>query len=176
RVPPAGAVAEVFREKGPTRVQSRRRGPPHPVPSCDGRGPPRQKNLEAGRTPSLRRRGDEGDRRRPPPAARAQRFYHKYEHRPMTSVKSVDQQQFKLCVRGCGGPAGCAGSVRISSSIDSRSCRELNDSFICRDKKFIPGVLRPQSAMEIKAGSGTLVAPPHHQATSVPPVSGIFGG
>ncbi|CAB1435428.1 unnamed protein product, partial [Pleuronectes platessa] len=35
---------------------------------------------------------------------------------------SVDQQQFKLCVRGCGGPAGCAGSVRISSSVDSRSC------------------------------------------------------
>ncbi|CAB1416405.1 unnamed protein product [Pleuronectes platessa] len=37
--------------------------------------------------------------------------------------RSVDQQQFKLCVRGCGGPAGCAGSVRISSSVDSRSCR-----------------------------------------------------
>ncbi|CAB1453633.1 unnamed protein product [Pleuronectes platessa] len=35
---------------------------------------------------------------------------------------AVDQQQIKLCVRGCGGPAGCAGSVRISSSVDSRSC------------------------------------------------------
>ncbi|CAB1422360.1 unnamed protein product [Pleuronectes platessa] len=33
RVPPAGAVAEVIREKGPTRVQSRRRRPPYPVPS-----------------------------------------------------------------------------------------------------------------------------------------------
>ncbi|CAB1412747.1 unnamed protein product [Pleuronectes platessa] len=29
----AGAVAEVIREKGPTRVQSRRRRPPYPVPS-----------------------------------------------------------------------------------------------------------------------------------------------
>ncbi|CAB1428544.1 unnamed protein product [Pleuronectes platessa] len=37
RVPPAGAVAEVIREKGPTRVQSRRRRPPYPVPS---NGPP----------------------------------------------------------------------------------------------------------------------------------------
>ncbi|CAB1451862.1 unnamed protein product [Pleuronectes platessa] len=33
RVPPAVAVAEVIREKGPTRVQSRRRRPPYPVPS-----------------------------------------------------------------------------------------------------------------------------------------------
>ncbi|CAB1442798.1 unnamed protein product [Pleuronectes platessa] len=33
RVPLAGAVAEVIREKGPTRVQSRRRRPPYPVPS-----------------------------------------------------------------------------------------------------------------------------------------------
>ncbi|CAB1457818.1 unnamed protein product [Pleuronectes platessa] len=33
RVPPAGAVAEVIREKGPTRVQSRCRRPPYPVPS-----------------------------------------------------------------------------------------------------------------------------------------------
>ncbi|CAB1416532.1 unnamed protein product, partial [Pleuronectes platessa] len=37
RVPPAVAVAEVIREKGPTRVQSRRRRPPYPVPS---NGPP----------------------------------------------------------------------------------------------------------------------------------------
>ncbi|CAB1435268.1 unnamed protein product [Pleuronectes platessa] len=37
RVPPAGAVAEVVREKGPTRVQSRCRRPPYPVPS---NGPP----------------------------------------------------------------------------------------------------------------------------------------
>ncbi|CAB1453694.1 unnamed protein product [Pleuronectes platessa] len=37
RVPPAGAVAEVIREKGPTCVQSRRRRPPYPVPS---NGPP----------------------------------------------------------------------------------------------------------------------------------------
>ncbi|CAB1426579.1 unnamed protein product [Pleuronectes platessa] len=37
RVPPADAVAEVIREKGPTRVQSRRRRPPYPVPS---NGPP----------------------------------------------------------------------------------------------------------------------------------------
>ncbi|CAB1441398.1 unnamed protein product [Pleuronectes platessa] len=37
RVPPAGAVAEVIREKGPTRVQSRRRRPLYPVPS---NGPP----------------------------------------------------------------------------------------------------------------------------------------
>ncbi|CAB1454621.1 unnamed protein product [Pleuronectes platessa] len=38
RVPPAGAVAELIREKGPTRVQSRRRRrPPYPVPS---NGPP----------------------------------------------------------------------------------------------------------------------------------------
>ncbi|CAB1423491.1 unnamed protein product [Pleuronectes platessa] len=37
RVPPAGAIAEVIREKGPTRVQSRRRRPPYPVPS---NGPP----------------------------------------------------------------------------------------------------------------------------------------
>ncbi|CAB1412956.1 unnamed protein product [Pleuronectes platessa] len=37
RVPPAGAVAEVIREKGPTRVQSRCRRPPYPVPS---NGPP----------------------------------------------------------------------------------------------------------------------------------------
>ena len=34
----------------------------------------------------------------------------------------MDQQQFKLCVRGCAGPAGCAGSVRLSSSVDPRSC------------------------------------------------------
>ncbi|CAB1441192.1 unnamed protein product [Pleuronectes platessa] len=33
QVPPAGAVAEVIREKGPTRVPSRRRRPPYPVPS-----------------------------------------------------------------------------------------------------------------------------------------------
>ncbi|CAB1434437.1 unnamed protein product, partial [Pleuronectes platessa] len=37
RVPPAGAVAKVIREKGPTRVQSRCRRPPYPVPS---NGPP----------------------------------------------------------------------------------------------------------------------------------------
>ncbi|CAB1424977.1 unnamed protein product [Pleuronectes platessa] len=37
RLPPAGAVAEVIREKVPTRVQSRRRQPPYPVPS---NGPP----------------------------------------------------------------------------------------------------------------------------------------
>ncbi|CAB1414718.1 unnamed protein product [Pleuronectes platessa] len=37
RVPPAVAVAEVIREKGPTRVQSGRRRPPYPVPS---NGPP----------------------------------------------------------------------------------------------------------------------------------------
>ncbi|CAB1431427.1 unnamed protein product [Pleuronectes platessa] len=83
RVPPAGAVAEVIREKGPTRVQSRCRRPPYPVPSNgpssapatdtaprskrkkaprttdavrhSGIGPPPPKNLEACRTPSLRR-------------------------------------------------------------------------------------------------------------------------
>ncbi|CAB1452146.1 unnamed protein product [Pleuronectes platessa] len=33
RVPPAGDVAEVIREKGSTRVQSRRRRPLYPVPS-----------------------------------------------------------------------------------------------------------------------------------------------
>ncbi|CAB1456773.1 unnamed protein product [Pleuronectes platessa] len=33
RVPPTGAVAEVICEKVPTRVQSRRRRPPYPVPS-----------------------------------------------------------------------------------------------------------------------------------------------
>ncbi|CAB1452051.1 unnamed protein product [Pleuronectes platessa] len=37
RVPPAGTVAEVIREKGPTRVQRRCRRPPYPVPS---NGPP----------------------------------------------------------------------------------------------------------------------------------------
>ncbi|CAB1443409.1 unnamed protein product [Pleuronectes platessa] len=37
RVPPAGAVAEVIREKGPTRVQSRCCRPAYPVPS---NGPP----------------------------------------------------------------------------------------------------------------------------------------
>ncbi|CAB1430097.1 unnamed protein product [Pleuronectes platessa] len=37
RVPPAGAVAEVIREKGQTRVQSRCRRPPYPVHS---NGPP----------------------------------------------------------------------------------------------------------------------------------------
>ncbi|CAB1439251.1 unnamed protein product [Pleuronectes platessa] len=37
RVPPAGAVAEVIREKGLTRVQGRCRRPPYPVPS---NGPP----------------------------------------------------------------------------------------------------------------------------------------
>ncbi|CAB1426571.1 unnamed protein product [Pleuronectes platessa] len=91
RVPPAGVVAEVIREKGPTRVQIRcRRRPPYPVPSNgppsapatdtapwskrkkapsstdavrhSGIGPPPpKKNLEACRTPSLRRRGEEGD-------------------------------------------------------------------------------------------------------------------
>ncbi|CAB1429788.1 unnamed protein product [Pleuronectes platessa] len=89
RVPPAGAVAEVIREKGPTRAQSRCRRPPYPVPSNgppsapatdtaprskrkkaprttdavrhSGIGPPPPKNLEACRTPSLRRRGEEGD-------------------------------------------------------------------------------------------------------------------
>ncbi|CAB1449879.1 unnamed protein product [Pleuronectes platessa] len=89
RVPPAGAGAEVIREKGPTRVQSRCRRPPYPVPSNgppsapatdtaprskrkkaprttdavrhSGIGPPPQKNVEACRTPSLRRRGEEGD-------------------------------------------------------------------------------------------------------------------
>ncbi|CAB1440722.1 unnamed protein product [Pleuronectes platessa] len=35
---PNGAVAEVIREKGPTRVQSRCRRPPYPVPS--NRSPP----------------------------------------------------------------------------------------------------------------------------------------
>ncbi|CAB1425292.1 unnamed protein product [Pleuronectes platessa] len=90
RIPPAGAVAEVIREKGPTRVQSRCRRPPYPVPSNgppsapatdtaprskrkkaprttdavrhSGIGPPPpKKNVEACRTPSLRRRGEEGD-------------------------------------------------------------------------------------------------------------------
>ncbi|CAB1420318.1 unnamed protein product [Pleuronectes platessa] len=110
RVPPAVAVAEVIREKGPTRVQSDRRRPPYPVPS---NGPPsapamdtapRYKRKKAPRTSdavrchrmrtsrcrtlSLRRRGEEGDGgTAPPAAARAQRFYHKYEHRPMISVK-----------------------------------------------------------------------------------------
>ncbi|CAB1443942.1 unnamed protein product, partial [Pleuronectes platessa] len=86
---PQGAVAEVIREKGPTRVQSRCRRPPYPVPSNgppsapatdtaprskrkkaprttdavrhSGIGPPPQKNVEACCTPSLRRRGEEGD-------------------------------------------------------------------------------------------------------------------
>ncbi|CAB1433986.1 unnamed protein product [Pleuronectes platessa] len=43
RVPPACAVAEVIRQKGSTRVQSRRHRPPYPVPSngpayCTGDG------------------------------------------------------------------------------------------------------------------------------------------
>ncbi|CAB1441522.1 unnamed protein product [Pleuronectes platessa] len=38
RVPSAGAVAGVIQEKGPTRVQSRRRRTPYPVPS--NRSPP----------------------------------------------------------------------------------------------------------------------------------------
>ncbi|CAB1424631.1 unnamed protein product [Pleuronectes platessa] len=106
RVPPTGAVAEVIREKGPTRVQSRRRRPPYPVPSnglpsapagdtavkekesprtTDAvrqrrRGPPPKKNVEACRTPGVRRRGEEGDgATAPPAAARAQRFNHKYQ-------------------------------------------------------------------------------------------------
>ncbi|CAB1413254.1 unnamed protein product [Pleuronectes platessa] len=81
RVPPARAVAEVIREKGPTRVQSRRHLPPYQFPS--NRSPPTtpatdtaprekeekesprtsedKKNVEASRTSSLRRRGEEGD-------------------------------------------------------------------------------------------------------------------
>ncbi|CAB1436961.1 unnamed protein product [Pleuronectes platessa] len=105
RVPPAGAVAEVIREKGPTRVQSRCRRPPYPVPS---NGPPsapatdtapRSKRKKAPRTTDAvrhsgigpppkktsrraARRVSGGVERRataPPAAAPAQRFNHKYQ-------------------------------------------------------------------------------------------------
>ncbi|CAB1457874.1 unnamed protein product [Pleuronectes platessa] len=85
RVPPAGAIAEVIREKGPTRVQSRcrRPGPLQPVPAfctADGHRPAAQEKRER-RTPSLRRRGEEGDgATASPAAARAQRFNHKYQN------------------------------------------------------------------------------------------------
>ncbi|CAB1446791.1 unnamed protein product [Pleuronectes platessa] len=71
RVPPAGAVAEVIREKGPTRVQSRCRRPPYPVPS---NGPPsatdtapRSKRKKAPRTTDAVRHSGIGP---PPPKKR----------------------------------------------------------------------------------------------------------
>ncbi|CAB1445182.1 unnamed protein product [Pleuronectes platessa] len=69
RVPPAGAVAEVIREKGPTRVQSRRRRPPYPVPSNGppsapaGDTTPRSKRKKAPRTTDAVRHSGIG----PPP-------------------------------------------------------------------------------------------------------------
>ncbi|CAB1430986.1 unnamed protein product [Pleuronectes platessa] len=75
RVPPAGAVAEVIREKGPTRVQSRCRRPPYPVPS---NGPPsapatdtapRSKRKKAPRTTDAVRHSGIG----PPPPQKKRR-------------------------------------------------------------------------------------------------------
>ncbi|CAB1420640.1 unnamed protein product [Pleuronectes platessa] len=97
RVPPTGAVAEVIREKGPTRVQSRCRRPPYPVPSAPATDTaPRSKRKNAPRTTDAvrhsgigqktsrraARRVSGGVERRataPPAAAPAQRFNHKYQ-------------------------------------------------------------------------------------------------
>ncbi|CAB1432511.1 unnamed protein product [Pleuronectes platessa] len=57
RVPPAVAVAEVIREKGPTRVQSGRRRPLYPVPS---NGPPSAPTMDT--APRSKRK------KAPPPA------------------------------------------------------------------------------------------------------------
>ncbi|KAK2814293.1 hypothetical protein Q5P01_000642 [Channa striata] len=97
---PAGAVAGEIREKGPARVQSRRRRPPYPIPptgppSTRRRTPPRAKP----RDPRRARAGDEGEaraggagfrRRReegdgataPPAAARAQPRFAPQPDRP----------------------------------------------------------------------------------------------
>ncbi|CAB1428258.1 unnamed protein product [Pleuronectes platessa] len=85
RVPPAVAVAEVIREKGPTRVQSPSAPKESPRTSVAVRC--HRMRTSRCRTLSLRRRGEEGDGgTAPPAAARAQRFYNKYEHRPMISI------------------------------------------------------------------------------------------
>ncbi|TKS66832.1 putative phospholipid-transporting ATPase IH [Collichthys lucidus] len=88
---PAGAVAGEIREKGPARVQSRRRRPPYPVPSA---GPPsarrRTPPREAPRGPrgparrAARRAFGGGERRAtaPPAAARAQPRFAPQPDRP----------------------------------------------------------------------------------------------
>ncbi|CAB1457249.1 unnamed protein product [Pleuronectes platessa] len=110
------AVAEVIREKGVTRVQSRCRLPPYQFPSNRSppstpatetaprpkrkkapaparTAPPKKNNFEASRTSSLRRRGEEGDgATAPPAAARAQRFNHKYQ---LTSVNEVNIGRYR---------------------------------------------------------------------------------
>ncbi|CAB1424791.1 unnamed protein product [Pleuronectes platessa] len=103
RVPLAGAVAEVIREKGPTRVQSRCRRPPYPVPSNGLPSAPakdtapRSKRKKAPRTTDAVRHSGIGQKKTsrraarrvsvgverrataPPAAAPAQRFNHKYQ-------------------------------------------------------------------------------------------------
>ncbi|CAB1457786.1 unnamed protein product [Pleuronectes platessa] len=53
RVPPTGAVAEVIRETGPTRVQSRCHRPPYPVPS--NRSPPSAASTDTAPRPTRRK-------------------------------------------------------------------------------------------------------------------------
>ncbi|CAB1413490.1 unnamed protein product [Pleuronectes platessa] len=56
RVPPAGAIAEVIREKGPTRVQSRCRRPPYPVPSNGPPSAPAMDTAHRGAAPRSKRK------------------------------------------------------------------------------------------------------------------------
>ncbi|CAB1440778.1 unnamed protein product [Pleuronectes platessa] len=63
RVPPTGAVAEVIRETGPTRVQSRCHRPPYPVPS--NRSPPSAAPTDTAPRPTRRKAPHRG--RAPPP-------------------------------------------------------------------------------------------------------------
>ncbi|CAB1436205.1 unnamed protein product [Pleuronectes platessa] len=66
------------------------------------RKPPHQRRRHRMRTSRCRTlsRGEEGDgATAPPAAARAQRFYHKYEHRPMISYIFIDEVGFNLVKR-----------------------------------------------------------------------------
>ncbi|CAB1436277.1 unnamed protein product, partial [Pleuronectes platessa] len=72
-------------------AQEKRDRPPHQqrreVPPDEDLPP--QKNLEEFRTPSLRRRGEEGDgATASPAAARAQRFNHKYQNTATLSISA----------------------------------------------------------------------------------------
>ncbi|XP_071375891.1 basic salivary proline-rich protein 2-like [Centroberyx affinis] len=102
---PAGGIAGEIREKGPARVQSRRRRPPYPIPSTSPpsdtaadtapRKPPQKtpatrrtkrrgrEPRKVGRTPRFQRRREEGDgATAPPAAARAQPRFAPQPDRP----------------------------------------------------------------------------------------------
>ncbi|CAB1429368.1 unnamed protein product [Pleuronectes platessa] len=71
RVPPADAVPEVIREKGPTHVQSLHRRPPYPVPS--NRSPPSALRTDTAPRSKRKKAPTAATRTRTPPPTKKKR-------------------------------------------------------------------------------------------------------